>query len=354
MACRRNCPIWMCRTIFPGSAKVSLSVIKLFVKTFISSAFSKMRRFCFQPKLLNTLVFIGVLGACLPLFGQAANRSITIVTEPRSVVWIDDIRYGRTGQDGRLEVKTISPGRHTVRLRADGFKEISRPLTAAQRGEIAIPLVKTTDEAELAFQEAERLALTDREAAVEAYRKAVRLRPRFPQAYLALGRVLLELEDHAEAGKAVRQARRLRPRYAEASAVEGRIFKESGEEAKAMAAFKRAITEGKGFQPEAYTGLGLLYKEKAEGSGGSGDFEQEEAYYNESAKYLKTALKQLSGAPDALVLYQLLGLVYERQRNYKEAIAIYEEFLRLFPDSNEASAVRSFIVQLRKQMAAQQ
>lgn len=313
-----------------------------------------MRRFLVQPKLLHTLVLIGVLGAGLLLFGQAANRSITIVSEPRAIVWIDDIRYGRTGQDGRLEIKTISAGRHTLRLRADGFKEISRPMTAAQRGEISIPLAKTTDEAELAFQEAERLALTDREAAVEVYKKAVRLRPRYPQAYLALGRVLLELEDHVEAGKAIRTARRFRPAYAEASAVEGRIFKESGYEAKAIAAFKRAITEGKGFQPEAYTGLGLLYKEKAEGAGGSGDFALEEANYEESAKYLKTALKQLSGAPDALVLYQLLGLIYERQRNFREAIAIYEEFLQLFPDSNDATAVRSFIVQLRKQMAAQQ
>ncbi len=313
-----------------------------------------MRRFCFQPKLFNALMFLGLLGACLPLLAQVVGtRSITVVSEPRTIVWIDDIRYGRTGQDGRLEIKTISPGRHTIRVRADGFKEISKPLPT-QRGDIAIPLAKTTDEAELAFQEAERLALTDREAAIEAYRKAVKLRPRYPQAYLALARVLLEVENHDEAAKAIRAAKRLRPAYAEASAVEGRIYIENGEEAKAIAAFKRAIAEGKGFQPEAYTGLGLLYKEKAEGFGGSGDFEQEEANYNEAAKNLKTALKQLSGAPDALVLYQLLGLVYERQKAYKDAIAIYEEFLQLFPDSNDASAVRSFIVQLRKQMAAQQ
>jgi tetratricopeptide (TPR) repeat protein len=49
-------------------------------------------------------------------------------------------------------------------------------------------------------------------------------------------------------------------------------------------------------------------------------------------------------------LYQLLGLVYERQKKYNEAIAVYEEFLKLFPDSNDAPAVQSFIVQLKKQM----
>jgi hypothetical protein len=40
-------------------------------------------------------------------------------------------------------------------------------------------------------------------------------------------------------------------------------------------------------------------------------------------------------------------------KKFEEAIAVYEEFLRIFPDSNEAGAVRSFIVQIRKQMSEQ-
>ena len=50
-----------------------------------------------------------------------------------------------------------------------------------------------------------------------------------------------------------------------------------------------------------------------------------------------------------MVIYQLLGLVYERQKKYAEAIATYEEFLSIFPNSVEATAVRSFIVQLKKE-----
>lgn len=165
---------------------------------------------------------------------------------------------------------------------------------------------------------------------------------------MALARVLLDSGDLEEAQKGINSARKLRPGYAEASAVQGRIYKESGEEEKAVAAFKRSIAEGKGFQPEAYTGLGLLYKEKAESVGG-GDFEAETAHYAESAKNLKLALKQLSGAPDAVVIYQLLGLIYEQQKRTDDAIALYEEFLRIFPDTVEATAVQSFIVQLKKQ-----
>lgn len=280
-------------------------------------------------------------------------RAITVLTEPKAIVWIDDVKYGVTDESGKLEIKTVSTGRHTIRVRADGYKQISQNLLPAQKGEIKIALTKTTDEAELAFQEAERMLALDREKAVENYRKAIKLRPKYPEAYLALARVLSDMRNLEEALVAIREAKKQRLNYAEASAVEGRIYKENGDEDKAIAAFKRAITESKGFQPEAFTGLGLLYKERAEGLGGS-DFEQEEANYTEAVKYLRSGIKQLSGAPDAEVLYQLLGLVYEKMKKYDDAIATYEEFLRIFPESNEASAVRSFIVQIKKLQSGQQ
>lgn len=280
-------------------------------------------------------------------------RSVTISTQPSSGVWIDGVKYGTTDKTGKLTIKTVAAGAHALRVRADGFKEKVQPLTATQKGEIKVELVKTTDLAELAFQEAERFLSVDRDKAVEAYENAIKLRPNYPDAYVALARVLTELGDLDEAGAAIASARKLRPGFAEASAVMGRIYKEGGEEDKAIASFKRAITEGKGFQPEAYAGLGLLYKEKAEGFGGSGDFENESLNYVESAKYLKSAVKQLAGAPDTMVIMQLLGLVYEREKKYADAIAVYEEFLTIFPNAVEATAVRSFIVQLKKDLANQ-
>ncbi|MBK9769006.1 MAG: tetratricopeptide repeat protein [Chloracidobacterium sp.] len=102
------------------------------------------------------------------------------------------------------------------------------------------------------------MAFSDREKAVEAYQRAIKLRPNYPDAYVALARVQTEMQDTEDALGSILAARKLRPGFAEASAVEGRIHKENGEEAKAIAAFKRAITEGKGFQPEAYAGLGLF------------------------------------------------------------------------------------------------
>ncbi|HTK39178.1 MAG TPA: tetratricopeptide repeat protein [Pyrinomonadaceae bacterium] len=280
-------------------------------------------------------------------------RAVTIVSEPASTVWIDDVRFGKTSKDGKLLIASISPGRHTVRVRCDGYGEISKALPATHSGEFKVPLAKTTDKAELAFQEAERLSLIDRDKAAEAYRNAIKLRPGYTDAYISLARLLSDGGDYDGALKAIGDLRRTKRTNAEASAVEGRIHREAGEEAQAITAFKRAIAEGKGFQPEAYTGLGLLYKDKAEGAGGEGNFAEETANYNEAAKNLKIAIEQLSGAPDSVVLYQLLGLVYERQNKFDEAIAIYQEFLRLFPNSIEAPTIQSFIDQVKKQQRIQ-
>ena len=303
--------------------------------------------------LRRSFAVFWLLALSLPVSGQARSfRAVTVISEPNAAVWIDGVRYGTTGSDGRLTIKTVSPGKHTIRVRADGFAEGIKPLTAIQKGDIAIPLTQTSDEAWLAFQEGERQSSQDRAKAAEAYRKAIKLAPKLTAPHLGLARVLSDGGKQEEALAAIKALRRIAPRNAEASAIEGRIHKEFGDETKAIAAFKRAITEGGGFQPEAYAGLGLLYKEKLEGIDDPDDPEAVKATA-EAAKNLSMAVKQLSGAPDAIVIMQILGLIYEEQKRYKDAIAVYEDFLRTFPDSNEAEAVRSFIVQINKQLAGQ-
>ena len=302
--------------------------------------------------LLRSILFASLCASLSvsQLLAQANLRAITVVTEANAIVWIDGVQYGRTDQTGKLTIKTIAAGAHTIRVRADGFKEAAKPITAAQKGDVPFPLTRSSDEAELSYQKAEAFALTDRGKAIEAYTAAIKLRPRYPEAFLGLARVYSDMGDPENAIKAIRDARRLRPAYPDASAVEGRILKDGGEDSKAIAAFNRSIREGRNFQPEANTGLGLLYKDKAEAAASNGDFDAEAANYALAAKYLQTAVKQLSGAPDAMVVYQILGLTYEKQKKFKEAIAVYREFLRVFPESNEASAVESYIVQIEKQM----
>lgn len=297
-----------------------------------------------------TLVFCLIFAAGI-VSAQTA-RSITIVTEPKAVVWIDDIRRGATDESGRLEIKPVMAGTRRLRVRADGFKDHNQSLLPAQKGEIKIALTKTTDEAELTFQQAEKMATQDRQKAIELYEKAVKLRPSYPEAHLGMARVLSETGELDKALAAIKNARKSRPVYPEASAVEGRIYKDSGEEEAAIAAFNRAIKEGKGFQPEAHTGLGLFYKDKAGVAASGGDFEEVDFYYDEAAKHLLKAIDQLSASEP--VVYLLLGEILEKREKFTEAVTLYERFIREFPDSNEVTAVKSFIVQIKKQMNGEQ
>ena len=273
---------------------------------------------------------------------RPVSSSITIVTEPNATIWIDEIRRGITDASGRLELKSISPGRHVLRVRATGFRETSSPLIGVRRN-VIVKLVRTTDRAELTFQQAEEGREkakddTARQKAAEFYREALKLRPAFPAAHVGLARVLLDLNQYQQGLAEIQEARRTRPAYAEASAVEGRIHREAAFTEESIQSFRRAIREGKGFQPEAHVGLARVFEEKGQ--------------YPEAIIEYRKAIAQLSDSEP--VIYQLLGAAYEKQQNYKDAIVAYEKYLTLAPNGSLAPAIRSMIDQLRRDAAGQE
>ncbi|MEZ5345577.1 MAG: tetratricopeptide repeat protein [Pyrinomonadaceae bacterium] len=299
----------------------------------------------------NYIFFVSMLVFAFAATANAQTkiRTLSVQTAPEATVWLNDVRRGVTDSAGNIEIKPVSAGAATLRVRADGFKETSARITAVQKS-AKVVLVKTTDPAELAFQEAERTLSDDTEAAIELYEKAVKLDPKHLNAYIGLARALTG-QDNDAAHEAVRKARGIRPNYSEASAVEARIFRSDHDTGNAVKSFERAIREGKGFQPEAYTGLGMIYQDEAEGAAANGDFDNEKFYFTESAKAFEKAIDQLSATES--VVYILLGAVYEKAQEKKKAIAVYERFLRDFPENNERTAVASFIVQLKKEMSDQ-
>ena len=272
----------------------------------------------------------------------ASPKSLTVRSEPNAIVWLDEVRRGVTGADGNLTLEKVSAGRHTLRVRASGFKERQLTLLTTQRGQLEVRLTRTTDEAELTFQQAETArekARDDesRRAAAELYRRAIKLRPSFPAAHVGLARVLLDLNEYKQALAEIDEARRDRPIYPEASAVEGRIYRYAAFWDDAIASFRRAIREARGFQPEARTGLALLLEEKG--------------MNEEAAAEFQKAITQLYDSEP--VIYQLLGAVYEKMEKYKEAVQAYEKYLQLAPEGSLAPAVRSIIDQLRRQAEEQ-
>lgn len=273
---------------------------------------------------------------------SVATRSLVIQTEPNAIVWIDEIRRGVTDASGKLELKKISAGRHSVRVRASGFKESNTAVLPGKRS-LIVKLLRTTDQAELLFQQAEdaREKSRDdesRQKAAALYRETLKLRTAFPAAHVGLARVLLDLNQYQAALSEIDAARRTRPAYAEASAVEGRIHREAAFTDEAIKSFQRALREARGFQPEAHVGLARVYEEKGQ--------------YPDAITEYRKALDQLSDSEP--VIYQLLGAAYEKQQKYKEAVAAYEKYLALAPTGSLAPAIRSIIDQLRREAEGQE
>jgi tetratricopeptide (TPR) repeat protein len=273
---------------------------------------------------------------------SASNKSLIVRTEANAIVWLDEVRRGVTDAEGKLNIEKVAAGRHQLRVRANGFREKTLAILPTQRGQIEVRLTRTTDEAELIFQQAEaaREKAKDEEsrrAAAQLYRRAIEIRPSYPAAHVGLARLLLDLNNYKKGLAEIDEARRARPVYAEASAVEGRIYRYAAFWDDAIASFRRAIREARGFQPEAHTGLALLLEEKG--------------MNEEAAAEFRTAINQLSDSEP--VIYQLLGSVYEKMEKYKEAVEAYEKYLQLAPEGNLAPAVRSIIDQLRKQAEEQ-
>jgi tetratricopeptide (TPR) repeat protein len=267
-----------------------------------------------------------------------AGRGLVIIAEPETIVWLDEIRRGVTDQTGRLALSNITSGAHTLRLRAPGFKETTMPVAATTRGEIRARLLRTTDQSELSFQQAETARETARgdqarQKAADLYRETITLRPSLTAAHVGLARVLLDLNDTNGALAEIEAARRYRPVYPEASAVEGRIYRETGQTDEAIGAFNRAIRESHGFQPEAHVGIGRVYEDRGQ--------------WELAAREFKIAIDQLSDTEP--IIYQMLGAAYEKSGNNREAISAYESYLRLAPSGSLAPAVKSILEQLKTQ-----
>jgi len=305
---------------------------------FVAVNLAEMKlRICVAALLLTIYGGAG-LAQRKPIPAANSARTLTIVSEANAIVWLDEIRRGNTDVSGKLTLAKVSPGAHLLRVRAGGFKEVTMPISRAQRGEIRVRLARTSDEAELTFQQAEtarEIARDDeaRQKSADLYRRALRLRSAFPAAHVGLARVLLDLNDSNGALAEIEGARRDKPVFPEASATEGRIYRETGQTDEAIGSFNRAIRESHGVQPEAHVGLGRVYEDRGQ--------------YDLAAREFRIAINQLFDSEP--VIYQMLGAAYEKSGSNKDAIVAYENYLKLAPNGSLAPAVRSILEQLKEQ-----
>jgi protein O-GlcNAc transferase len=247
-------------------------------------------------------------------------------------------------QSGELTVRNLRAGAHTVRARLLGKRELLETVQLAPNSARTLQLNFTlpASEAEKSFQTAEALREKGKHAeAIEEYRRALKLRSNFPAARIGLARSLAVKDDYdlalAEARRAAREAATQPALAAEAHTVAANTLRVQGFADAAIKSYRTALAVARNVSPEAHTGLAIAY--------------QDTNRPEDAIRHFRLAAAQSNDTEP--VIYYLLGNLLDRENRYKEAIEVYEKYLALEPQSRHATAVRSLIKQLRREVERQ-
>lgn len=225
-----------------------------------------------------------------------------------------------TDADARRMEKAAAP---TKSLRA--FELFSRAQMAAAKGgqeanETAVDLLSRAIEVDANFVVAQYMlgavhqALGNRWKAAAQFRAATQLDASYPEPYKALGDLFLAAPRRLfdQAVEAYQKAIELRPFYADAHVGLGDARAAKGEIDPAIAAYQKALTYN-AINPKVYMSLGKIYY-------------AEKGLYYESVQAYRRAIDL---DPQSVEARMGLGEVYEDKGLYKEAVEEYRKVIEL-------------------------
>jgi len=287
--------------------------------------------------LMMTAVMGGLLvslAGAAPVTAEPASLKV-ITGQQGSVIFINNVRHGTTNDENALELK-IKPGSYTVRVRTVGFSDWkgSVVLSSGAARTLKVTQQPTSDEALLHYQRAEELRdKAKHKEAVKEYEQAIMLRRVFPDARVALTRSLIPLQRFQEAETQLQAAMKdNRAPFPEAHTVLANLRRQQGLTDEAIAEYRKALRLARGVSAEAHIGLAIALNET----------EQTDAAIRE---YRIGIVQDMETEP---ILYYQLGSILEKAQRNKEAIEAYQNYLRLDPKGEFASAVESMIEMLKK------
>lgn len=164
----------------------------------------------------------------------------------------------------------------------------------------------------------------DKRAAMEAYAKAVRVDPEFLSAHANLGNALLETGNASEAARHFTQVIRLDPNHIMANVNLGYALQQMGRDDDAIESFTRATR----IDPSRTNAKSLANANFALGTA----YARKRNYANATPAFLAA----IELWPQYQKAHYTLGIVYERHGKPDEAIASYEQAIRLNPNDPKA------------------
>jgi tetratricopeptide (TPR) repeat protein len=278
-----------------------------------------------------------VIAALALAAGAQARRPATakiVRAEPGAIVYVDDIRFGRTNDAGELVISIPAAGTRTVLVRQVGFVDSTHEVafSAARQAAVRPRKAPLKDAAELSRQRGEHLLVGGKlQEAIEEYRAAIEARKGdFLRAQVGLARAQFALKRYDEVTNLLGQVLEAHPKDVEARTLLGMTLRERGFYEEAAAEYRKAIALAPTRTPEAHTGLAIVLEELGDTAAAVAELE-------------KGIAQNLDAEP---ILYQLLGAYSEHLDRRAEAVKAYNRFLELAPTHSLAPAVRSILERL--------
>jgi len=220
----------------------------------------------------------------------------------------------KTSKKGEFAFRRLMPGKYSVTVAKEGYKSFSQEidLESGATPKVEIDLArepseeqKKRQEALALFQNGVSLAQADKlEEALDAFRKAVELKPDLAEAHINLGLLLYRQGKADEAEKVLLKALELKPE-----------------------------------EPKTKEALANIYFEKAR-----------ELLQLDKIDEALEKLKLSSGFnPNYPFTNYLLGYAYTQKGMKEEAIKSFEAFLQLEPNAPQAAKVKEILENLKKQ-----
>ena len=252
---------------------------------------------------------------------QLAGKVLDLEKKPIAQVEIQLKHQGtgqalsiKTNKKGEFTFRRLFPGKYSLTSAKEGYKSIYQELEleAGASRMVEIDLArepseeqKKRQEALALFQSGVSLAQADKlEEALDAFRKAVELKPDLAEAHINLGLLLYRQGKADEAEKALLKALELKPE-----------------------------------EPKTKEALADIYFEKAK-----------ELLQLDKTDEALEKLKLSSGFnPNYPFTNYLLGYAYTQKGMKEEAIKSFEAFLQLEPNAPQAAKVKEILENLKKQ-----
>ena len=220
----------------------------------------------------------------------------------------------KTNKKGEFTFRRLFPGKYSMTSVKEGYKSIYQEveLEAGDSRTVEIDLAKemsqeqkSRQEALALFQNGVSLAQENKiDEAVEAFRKAVELKPDLAEAYINLGLLFFRQDKTDEAEKALLKALELKPE-----------------------------------DPKIKQALADVYFEKAKGL----------LQQDKIDEALETLKLSYGYNPNDPYTNYLLGYAYSQKGLKEEAIKSFEAFLQLEPNAPQAAKVKEILENLKKQ-----